>query len=142
MLWRGNRDNEESKYKKHQNFLFKFISIEFYLHRVWASVNWSFHRNQFIDLLCKSLDIFDRLLRWLAHLVSRFAYNTGVIVDASSNPPVSNVKSLKQKPSINSLSKETNIASSINQSNGNSIRWEISSSSSLVNTSVAIKNTW
>ena len=31
---------------------------------------------------------------WLAHLVSRFACNTRVIVDASSNPPVSNVKSL------------------------------------------------
>ena len=30
----------------------------------------------------------------LAHLVSRFACNTTVIVDTSSNPPVSNVKSL------------------------------------------------
>ena len=30
----------------------------------------------------------------LAHLVSRFACNTRVIVDASSNSPVSNVKSL------------------------------------------------
>ena len=33
-------------------------------------------------------------LGWLAHLVSRFAFNTKVIVDVSSNPPVSNVKSL------------------------------------------------
>ena len=31
---------------------------------------------------------------WLAHLVSLFACNTRVIVDASSNPLVSNVKSL------------------------------------------------
>ena len=31
---------------------------------------------------------------WLAHLVSRFACNTRVIDDASSNPPVSNDKSL------------------------------------------------
>ena len=30
----------------------------------------------------------------LAHLISRFACNTRVIVDASSNPPVSHVKSL------------------------------------------------
>ena len=58
-----------------------------------------------------------------AHLVRRFACNTRVIVDASSNPPVSHVKSLQQKPRINSSSKQTNIASSINQSNGNSIRW-------------------
>ena len=31
---------------------------------------------------------------WLAHLVSRFACNTRVIVDASSNPPVSCLKLL------------------------------------------------
>ena len=29
---------------------------------------------------------------WLAHSVSRFASNTNVIVDTSSNPPFSNVK--------------------------------------------------
>ena len=40
---------------------------------------------------------------------------------------------------IKSSSKQTNIASSINQSNGNSIRWPISSSSSLVNTSVRLR---
>ena len=33
-------------------------------------------------------------LGWLAHLVSRFACNTRVIVDASSNPPVSHLKLL------------------------------------------------
>ena len=33
-------------------------------------------------------------LGWLAHLVSRFACNTRVIVDASSNTPVSDVKPL------------------------------------------------
>ena len=60
---------------------------------------------------------------WLAHLVSRFACVTSVIVDASSNPPVPNVKSLLQKPSINSSSKQTYITSSINHSNGNSVRW-------------------
>ena len=54
--------------------------------------------------------------------ISRFTCNTRVIVDASSNPPVSNVKSLYQKPNINSSSKQTNIASSINYSNGDSIR--------------------
>ena len=31
---------------------------------------------------------------WLAHLVSRFACNARVIVDASSNPPVSRLKLL------------------------------------------------
>ena len=62
-------------------------------------------------------------LGWLAHLVSRFACNTRVIVDVSSNPPNSNVKSLQQKLNINSSSKQTNIASTINHSNGNSIRW-------------------
>ena len=38
--------------------------------------------------------------KWLALLIGRFACNTRVIVDASSNLPVSNVKSLKQEPSI------------------------------------------
>ena len=33
-------------------------------------------------------------LGWLVHLVSWFACNARVIVDASSDPPVSNVKSL------------------------------------------------
>ena len=55
--------------------------------------------------------------------IHRLACNTRVIVDAISNPPVFNVKLLQQKPSINSSSKQTNIASSINHSNGNSIRW-------------------
>ena len=55
--------------------------------------------------------------------ISRFACNTRVIVDANSNPLVSNVKLLYQKSNINSASKQTNIASSINYSNGNSIRW-------------------
>ena len=55
--------------------------------------------------------------------ISRFACNTRVIVDASSKPPVSNVKSLYQKPNINSSSKQTKIASSINYSNDSSIRW-------------------
>ena len=32
------------------------------------------------------------LLGWLAHLVSRFACNTRVIVDESSIPPVSRIK--------------------------------------------------
>ena len=36
-------------------------------------------------------------LGWLAHLVSRFACDTRVIVDASSNPPVSRLKLLQQK---------------------------------------------
>ena len=35
-----------------------------------------------------------KVYKTVAHLVSRFACNTRVIVDASSNPPVSNVKSL------------------------------------------------
>ena len=33
-------------------------------------------------------------LGWLAHLVSSFACNTRVIIEASSNPLVSNVKSM------------------------------------------------
>ena len=45
------------------------------------------------------------------HLVSRFACNARVIVDASSNPMVSHVKIAVTKPRINSSSKQTNIAS-------------------------------
>ena len=72
-------------------------------------------------------------------MVSRFACNARVIVNVSSNPTVSHVKIAVTKPRINSSIKQTNIASLINQSNGNLMRWQISSSSSLVNTSVAIK---
>ena len=60
---------------------------------------------------------------WLAHLVSQFTCSTRVIVGASSNSLVSNVKLLQQKPSINSSSEKIKFASSINHSNGNSIRW-------------------
>ena len=53
--------------------------------------------NECYDKLCttKWFDFcLSRTLGWLAHLVSRLACNTRVIDDASSNPPVSNVKSL------------------------------------------------
>ena len=74
---------------------------------------------------------------WLAYLVIRFACNARMIVDASSNPPVSNVKRCnKNLGSIDQVNKHWN------HLNGNLIRWWISSSSSLVNTSVAIKDTW
>ena len=57
-------------------------------------------------------------LGWLVHLVNRFAFNTKVVVDASSNPPVFSVK-LWQKPRIKWSSRQTNkqanIASSISQ---------------------------
>ena len=64
-------------------------------------------------------------LGWLTHLVSRFAYITRVIVDGTSNPLVSHVKLLQQKWRIISSNKQTEIkiASSINQSSGNSIAW-------------------
>ena len=50
-------------------------------------------------------------------LVSRFAYYAKVIVYASSNPPVSRVKSLQQNPRMKSSSYQTelSIALSINQ---------------------------
>ena len=53
----------------------------------------------------------------LAHLVSRFACNTMMIVDASSSPPVSHVKKLQQNlKSIQQASKQKiNITSLINQ---------------------------
>ena len=46
--------------------------------------------------LTYSLEKFSKFLpkAWLAHLVRRFACNTRVIVNASSNPLVSNVKPL------------------------------------------------
>ena len=65
-------------------------------------------------------NIFSLLLGWLAHLVSRFTCNTKVRADASSSKPISKLPSH-------------------NQSNGNSIRSSISSSSSLVNASGGIK---
>ena len=54
----------------------------------------------------------------LAHLVSRFASNTRVIVDASSNPPVSRLKLLEQKKleSNHHVNKQkVNVTSSMNQ---------------------------
>ena len=54
----------------------------------------------------------------LAHLVSRFACNTRVILDASLNPPVSRLKLLQQKKleSSHHVNKqELNVTSSINQ---------------------------
>ena len=56
-------------------------------------------------------------LGWLAHLVSRFACNTRVIVNASSSSLDSCLKLLSQKPRIKSSTKQTkiNITSSINQ---------------------------
>ena len=50
-------------------------------------------------------------------LACQFAYTTRMIVDASSNTLVSYGKIAVTKPRINSSSKQTNIASSINQSN-------------------------
>ena len=52
------------------------------------------YKNSPKDCLNNSNSIIHSELLTLAHLVSRFACNTRVIVDASSNPPVSNVKSL------------------------------------------------
>ena len=54
---------------------------------------------------------------WLAYLVSRFACNTRIIVDASSSPLVSHVEIAVTKPKIKSTSKQAkiNITSSINQ---------------------------
>ena len=53
---------------------------------------------------------------WIAHLVSRFACNTRVIVDVSLNPPVSNVKSLnKNFVTIHQLKKQTLHHQSITQ---------------------------
>ena len=75
--------------------------------------------------------------------VSRFACNTILMVDVSSDPTVSNDKLLKQKLKIKSSSSkqtETNIASLISQ-NGNSKKWSNSSCSSLVVMNDATKNT-
>ena len=61
---------------------------------------WPIHIiGKWINLICKSyyfspkreIILFEKL-GWLAHLVSRFACNTKVIVDASSSPPVSRIK--------------------------------------------------
>ena len=43
-------------------------------------------------LFIPSKYMFSQNLRWLAHLVSQFACNTRVIVDASSSTPVSHIK--------------------------------------------------
>ena len=61
---------------------------------------------------------------WLAHLVSWFACNTRVIVDASSRPPVSLMSNSCNK-TLNQINKQTNLSQYhiINQSNSNSIRW-------------------
>ena len=61
---------------------------------------------------------------WLAHLVSRFACNTRVVVDASSCPPVF-LMSNSSNNTLNQINKQTNLNQYhiINQSNSNSIRW-------------------
>ena len=71
---------EKDKIKDFQDFSFEIIS-----HR--GNITNS-SKNEF------SLQSKECLHIGIAHLVSRFACNTRVIVDASSNPPVSNVKSL------------------------------------------------
>ena len=57
-------------------------------------------------------------------LVSRFACNTRVVVDASSSPPVSLMSNSCNK-TLNQINKQTNLNQYhiINQSNSNSIRW-------------------
>ena len=73
------------------------------------------------------------------HQISRFACNTRMIADASSNPPFSRVKLFKESLQSNhQINKQTLCHQSISQSNGNSISWSISSSSGLVNKSVGI----
>ena len=57
-------------------------------------------------------------LGWLAHLVSRFACNTRVIVDASSKPLVfpSQIEVRKKlEPNQHGIKQKLNVKSSINQ---------------------------
>ena len=78
------------------------------------------HWEQASDICCLKMivlncSIYQKFLKALVYkeaiqanldsLVSRFTCNTRVIVDASSSPPVSRVKFLKQKPKIKSTSK-------------------------------------
>ena len=52
------------------------------------------HKFTFFTRTIENIENFMLHLGWLAHLVSQFACNKMVIVDASSNPPVSNIKLL------------------------------------------------
>ena len=63
-------------------------------------------------------------LGWLAHLVSRFACNTRLIVDASSSPPVSLMSNSCNK-TLNQINKQINLNQYhiINQSKSNSTKW-------------------
>ena len=59
----------------------------------------------------------------MLNLVSRFASNKKMAVEIQFKSTGFQCPIAVTKPTINSASKQTNIASSINHSNGNSIRW-------------------
>ena len=65
------------------------------------------------------LDSQSKSVGWVTHSVSRFDFNARVLVDASSNPPVSVSNCCNKKLAS---SKQAKITSSINQSNDNSIK--------------------
>ena len=68
-----------------------FPSSSFNLARSTCSFNWCYI---FSFVIIFTNISFYQYMAWLAHLVSRFTCNARVLVDASSNPPFSNVKSL------------------------------------------------
>ena len=84
-------------------YTYIYIYIYIYIHSKYYAdpkcpnakqLQWNTHSLHFYNVFISRIRVQMRKLMWLAHLVSRFACNTRVIVDASSNPPVSNVKSL------------------------------------------------
>ena len=52
-------------------------------------------------LISASRYLEDNVCKLVVHLVSRFDYNTRVMVNASSNPPLSRVKLLQQNLELN-----------------------------------------
>ena len=90
--------------------LHDFIYFRLYKHLVYKQLGIGMY---FVKQFLKGWQFFGV---WLAHLVSRFACNTRVIVDVSLNPPVSNVKSLnKNFVTIHQLKKQTLHHQSITQ---------------------------
>ena len=100
-LLSANEKNYSNK-KKSLKFLGEFLLS--YIQQEWKNLGPENQKALIISfmtyfvskLLTKSLNFWTTnnilvIMGWLAHLISRFACNTRLIIDASSSPPVSHV---------------------------------------------------
>ena len=126
--WYGNKDSRKAKTRVTKLFETTFWAI--------TDTNWILTSPK----LCIGRTFSENVIwaskssRKLKKVKKRLVYscNTRMTVHARSSPPVSRVNNWNKTFELNG----TNNHHIFNQSNGKSIRWQISSSSSLVNTSV------